>query len=279
MVDKAHVRQNMELRDERTEQAVITQLRVGLLPRVRTSVEQKLEDAFDALHGGRFSTPSGLGGARLASREVGGDVDGVDEKGPLKSAADSSRILTGAAFNSGMSMVQGNTAGDVGPKVGTKEQAFGDDDSQGSDGKASGGEIVASGSLTGEYERRQAPVYERVESIVELPFARQGGDHTLRQLTALEEVRREAKQYPGFQELDSLPASLGGVSRQAVDSIVCAALAYVAIRVDAQNQVAGQESLNRSDEILGNVSKRFIPAKWTVDIDPMKFATNGALAA
>jgi hypothetical protein len=289
MVDKAHVQHKNELHYERDEQLVMkTQLQAGRLPLGKTAVQEQLENELGARYGGRFSTPSGLGGARLASREFGGDVDGVDEKGPLKSAADSSRMLTGAAFNSGMSMVQGNTASVVGQMVGTEEQAFGDDDSQGRDGRSTGGEIASSESITLGNEGRRASVYELVgrileESIGAVPVDRQGIAHTFRQEISVDQVRELAQSYPGLEQLDSLPASLKWSTRAAVNWITCAALSYVAIRVDAQKQVAS-ESLMQSDEILRHVSGRFIPAqveragKITVDIDPTMF-TNGALAA
>jgi hypothetical protein len=284
MVDtaQAHEKQHSA---EVTEQFAIGQLTL----RVRTGPQSKLDYLAAELYVGVLSPTSlaGMGGARLAARNSGGDSEGVGEKGETRAAVAeaSPRILTSAAFTSGL-LLQDNTPSAIGQSVGSENQAFGDGDSQGQGDAGPSSELAqfkAVSCAVGS-DIKQLSVVDLVDSISQVPVSHQGSALTFRQEAAIREVRELAQQCPEFACLDRLPDSLSGSDRQALDPIRCLSLGYFTLVVGAVQMREGEENQKQALRIPGHVMSRFVPrsdpkvGQIIVGIDPTKF-TNGALAA
>jgi hypothetical protein len=282
MVSKAHTKQDHDAaaardqRAEQLEQAIIkTQLQTGRLPS-KTPLQESLEKEFDPLHREIFGSKSAVGGARLASRTAGGDIDGSAEDQGEKKVVDSARgMLTSAAFTTGMSMAQDGAPAEVGQSLGSAERAFGEDGAEGNAGLTERSASVDSvTTLATDVERLS--VYEYVEGISGAPLGHLGAKDTIGQETALDQLRAGALKYPEFERLNGSPVSLRGDIERAVDKIRNGAFCHSVIHA-AMKEGLG-DNVKQTVERFRTVGGRFISDKEIIVIDPSK-AFGGTLAA
>ncbi len=282
MVDKAQRQHHREevaaQRDEQVEQAIIkNQMQTGRLSSARTPLQQSLEHEFDPVYNRTFGSKSEGGGARLASRAAGGDIDGsAAEHGETQGGDSASSILTSAAFASGMSMVQDGAPAEIGQALGSAERAFGEDGAEGKTGlTATSASAIAEMTLAPEGER--VSVYQYVAATTGLPLERLGAVHTLRHVESMKIIRGLAKMYPEIQRLDGPPVSLRDDTQPAVDQLRTAALCHATIH--AVIKAGPENNWKQTVESFGTVGRGLISLREVIEIDPSKVFGQGALAA